>query len=120
MSLALAVFSYSTIAALEAVETQAARETACFIKVFTMWFDMLNVKTPTRGIHQRLDSAQAWTPENLPAREAFMTAVVKWLDDWEATIRGRGRRNACGALTRDTSWASRQTSLSTVCVRLAI
>ena len=117
VSLALHVYDFSVAVALEMAGDPSGMQTAVILRIIRVWWEIMNVKASNKGFHQRLECAYPWTLGNLLERRAFLLEFIRWLDVWERSARGPGKRNKKGALSADTFFALRQSSAATVCVR---
>jgi hypothetical protein len=111
---AYSIFHLDTIAALEALAAKQpeVQGTVNFLKIVNEWWEMSNVKNPTKGIRTRLETARPWTTGNAQERCDFMTAVADFIVRWEDMARERpgaaADRTVKWGLSRDTAWAWRQ------------
>jgi hypothetical protein len=118
------VFHLDTIIPMEAhaAKVPAAQGTANFMRIVNHWFEISNVKNSTKGIHLRLDGAQAWAPSNVQERVDYMLAVDDFVSRWAPGVSAdvqSGRKVRWG-LSHDTAWAWRQHSRAMVSICSAL
>jgi len=102
--LADALFHDSTIAALEFyASTQQEKwwSTVKFLKLIRKWWNIVNVKSGTKGFHKRNESMLAVT-KNVQQNLNFLKTFSEWLTNWNA--------HSNKSLTRQTFQAAKQTS----------
>jgi hypothetical protein len=80
------------------------------LKIMRIFWELMNVKNPTKGLNTNLPEADAWTADNLEQRIEWLEAFIRWLDEWEAMV-GKAFK-----LSADTFWSLRQQARAMVCV----
>lgn len=107
VKLALQVFNHSTVAALRQIgpkiSLESYEDTADFIEIFCRWWDIVNVKTPLKGLRKKNEFQQPVTL-NSEHIYKFLHNIIAWLDRWkECNFReGRLSRETHGALRHST------------------
>lgn len=101
--LADSFFHDSTIAALEYHSDSIVNsmDTATFLRLIRRYWNTVNVKTPSKGIHKRDDSSMPVTATNQEPVK-FWKDFLAWLVEWE-----QERKRS---LTRETFFALKQTT----------
>jgi hypothetical protein len=81
--------------------------TSKYIEIFTIWFDIMNVKSPNKGQNLRNKFCEPLSNSNDDEKLAFMQNFLEWLLKWEALVSDTGR------LTKETHSAL---ALTTKCM----
>ena len=105
------LFHESTIDALNYYSAQPGKEkwkeTASFLKVVRVWWNILNVKTPMVGYHKRDHMRDPIRKEDC-AQLRYLKEFSEWLVKWEKTA------PKSESLSKETFFCSKQTS-SAIC-----
>ena len=105
VSLALNIFNEFNVAALEMKTDETCKQTACFIRVITAWWRIVNVKQSHKGVQKR-DVLSFPISEPGDERLKFLEHFAEWLQSW-----GSGDD---GCLTRQTFRALHHTCVGLV------
>ena len=82
---------------------QFYKDTANYIEIIRKWWDVVNVKTPYKGVHKRNDLMKPITSLD-DENAVFLNSILNWLDIWE------GSGSDTGILTKETHSAFTQTT----------
>lgn len=78
-------------------------DTSKFISIITTWWNIVNVKTPLKGLHRRNEMQKPLTNDEFDTRCAFLNKFLLWLDKWESI-------DLEGKLTKETHCALKLTT----------
>ncbi|XP_042146182.1 uncharacterized protein LOC121835767, partial [Ixodes scapularis] len=108
VKLALQIFHESLPHALRALGSktslQYCEETASFIEIIVKWWNIMNVKTPCKGMAKRDDFQKPLFPSMDDPKVDFLYNLLDWLEEWKSTDFTGGK------LTPETHAALHQTT----------
>ncbi|XP_035233690.1 uncharacterized protein LOC118205512 [Stegodyphus dumicola] len=79
-------------------------DTSEFISIICKWWDIMNVKTMFKGIHQKSEFMKPLTADDSDPKVIFLNQFLNWLDAWESM------KCSTGMLTKETHAALKQTT----------
>ena len=82
-------------------------DTAKFINIIKTWWDVVNVKTPSKGIRLKNEMQKPLTNKPSDDRYKFLNKFLDWIDKWEALPEG-------GKLTKETQDALKYTTYALI------
>ena len=90
VSLATRVFSESTRNAMQHyIENESGFEhwkgTLNFLNIIAKWWEILNVKTPTKSKRKRHPDSEKISKDNLEKISNFFSSIVDWIDEWKSS-----------------------------------
>lgn len=80
------------------------KDTSHFISIICKWWDIMNVKTPYKGLHKGNVFMKPLTVHENDEKYIFLNKFVDWLERWDANNSSTGR------FTKETVSALKQTS----------
>lgn len=107
---AVRLFDEKNITTLKTFKSESCHQTAVFLEYINQWWQIVNVKTPTKGRNKRNDFANpikcsSVADENL----IFLKDFLLWLQEWEKMNSNCARAHN-GKLTADTFLSLKQTT----------
>ena len=88
VSLASRVFSESTRNAMRYYVDHGYphwQGTLKFLDLIAKWWNVLNVKSSSKGKHKRNPDCEKISAENFDQMEDFFSKIVDWIDDWKSS-----------------------------------
>lgn len=80
------------------------KDTSHFISILCKWWDIMNVKTPFKGLHKSNVSMQPFVVDESDEKYKFLNKFLDWLERWDTISCSTGR------FTKETVSALKQTT----------
>lgn len=95
VKLALQIFNNKLSKTLKELDGQInivnLKSTSNYIEIFVNWFDVMNVKTPKKGLHLLNSMCTPLTIENNDEKLLFLDNFLNWLKKWDELSSDTGR-----------------------------